>query len=48
MPKRVTSGWAAPKTRRSVGDTVFDLTGPVIEPETSRTDSDVLNSYAYA
>ena len=26
---------------RAVGDTVFDFTGPVVEPQISRTDSDV-------
>ena len=28
---------------RAVGDTVFDLTGPGIEPKTSSTDSDILD-----
>ena len=28
-----------------IGDTVFDLTGLGIEPETSRADSDVFNHY---
>ena len=34
----------ARKKRRSGGDTVLDLTGPGIEPQTSRTDSDVLSN----
>ena len=29
---------------RAVGDTVFDLTGPEIEPQTSSTDSDALTN----
>ena len=33
---------------RAVGDTVFDLTGSEIEPQTSRADSDVLTYYAMA
>ena len=36
--------YTALKTRRSVGDTVSDLTGQEIEPQTSRTDSVVLNN----
>ena len=57
-PKRATSGGAhllglapgntAPKKRRSNGEPLMatDLTDPGIEPETFRTDSDVLNDYA--
>ena len=30
--------------RRVVGDSISDLTGPVIEPQTSRTDNHVLSS----
>ena len=41
---------AAPKKRRSGGEplaTLPDLTGPRIEPQTSRAASDVYNHYAH-
>ena len=31
---------------QDVGDTVSDVTGPVIEPQTYRADSDILSRYA--
>ena len=38
-------GHTAPKKHFSGADTVTDLTGPVIEPRTSRVDSDVFNHF---
>ena len=57
-PKRVTSGGppqrlgnTAPKKCRSggeaFGDTVFDLTGQAIEPQTFRPNSDALDNSAH-
>ena len=34
------------KRWRAIGDTVFDFTGPGIEPQAFRTDNKVLNHYA--
>ena len=41
------SVWTTQKRQRwrAVGDTVCDLTGPGVEPPTSRSDSDVSNHY---
>ena len=48
MAGSISTAWrlgnAALKRRRSVGDTVSDLTDPGLEPQTSRFDNDVLTT----
>ena len=39
-------GNTAPKKHRGGGDTLSDLIGPGIEPQTFRADGDVFNHYA--